>query len=399
MLELSDEEIAEYIRPEANLEAWQSFLFPHPKAKGLTEERSKSVPVTLPDGRDATGKITVIPAVGRTSTTSRSYDVYLALVAIWNSRGLPDEPVQTSVREIVRTMGVPENGKWYDIVIEECEKLFVTTTTWVLSFSGEKKYESVKYQKVLDTFAYAKLEERAEEGDEFQKILSFRLSEKIRENHLRNNTNPILWSVRKSITSAVGRVFYSQIDRALYKREKYERTGENLVVDLMLSETRYRYKSKRLELLQKLAKQIDGKTLSNLRTVRVYVVETNDKSDYKILATVGKSKALSQSSNLPVLNNDKAYIDAMIDRIDEAVGGKNSHSKLYKKFVRHYSETHIMRAIGEYKEAKNYLSDKSHESKQKHFTVIMHRLAHRYNRSWIKNCGSDCPHREQNKLI
>lgn len=398
-LKLSDEEIVEFIRPEFNLEKWQSFLFPHPKAQGLDEERSISMPITLPDGREATGKITVTPAVGRNSTTSRSYDVYLALIAIWDSRGLPDEPFETSIREIVKAMGVPENGKWYEIVLQELEILFMTTTTWVMTYVGEKKYESVKYQKSLDVFAYSNLNERADQSDKFQKVCMIQLSERIRENHIRNNTNPILWSVRKSIRSPVARVFYSQIDRILYNRPRYERTGMNIVTDLMLSPERYKYKSKRLELLQKLQKQLDGKTLSNLCPISLYIAETADGNDFKVIVSSGASKAIAQKNTVPVLNTSKQYIDMMVGRIDEVVGGANTHSKLYRKLVRHYTENHIMRALGEYKEARQYLSDKTPEYRQKHFTVIMHRLAHSLKRSWIKACPPDCKHDEQNRLL
>ncbi len=134
MFQISETEVAEVIRPETNLEKWQSFIFPHPKASGLDGERTHSYDVKLPDGRDVEASISVNPANGRKSTTSRSYDVYLAIVAIWDERGLPEEPFFTSIREILTMMKVPKKGKWYAIVEDELERLYTTTFKWRFAF-------------------------------------------------------------------------------------------------------------------------------------------------------------------------------------------------------------------------------------------------------------------------
>lgn len=399
LIKLSNDELVEIIRPEANLEKWQSFIFPHPKANGLLTERIHSFPITLPDDRRVDAEIVVNPAQGKKSTTSRSYDVYLAIVAIWDEKGLPSEPFRTSLREIIKMMGVPANGKWYEIIIQELETLYTTTISWKMSYTGTQKYESRKLQQVLDTFEYVSFQDRADQSDKYEQVCILRLDQKIRENHIKSNTNPILWSERKSITSSVAKVLYSRLDTFLYNQDIYERTGLNLVKDLMLTPSRYKYKSQRLILLEMLKKQLHGRMLSRLSVLNVQIKETVDGTDYKLLARAGASKALPARNNLPVLNTNKEYISHIVDMIDDAVGGKDLNLKLYRLYAKHYSENHIRRAIGEFKEATPYLSDKDANSKQKHFTVIMHRLAHKLKRSWIVPCKSDCKYMEQNSLI
>ena len=345
LLKLSDDEIVEFIRPEANLEKWQSFIFPHPKAKGLDKERTLEFPISLPDGRQVHGKITVNPAQGRKSTTSRSYDVYLALVAIWDSHDLPDEPFSTSVREIVRIMGVPENGKWYKVVSEELETLYVTTNSWIMSYSGKTKQETAKLQNVLEVYEYVSLHERADQTDKFDKVCLIRLDWRIRQNHKRNNTNPILWSVRKSIRSSIARVYYSKVDTQLYNRIEYVRTGRNLVTDLMLSPNGYEYLSQRLILVEKLKEQLDGKTLSCLKTLHMSIENTVDGTDIKLIARRGNSKAPLPYNNLPILNQDDDYLSYMVDTIVSVVGGGDSNKKFYRRLAIHYSKNHILRAL------------------------------------------------------
>lgn len=50
---LSNQDIAAIIRPELNIEKFSSFLFPHRKATGLHEVRSKSWQFKLPNGTEA----------------------------------------------------------------------------------------------------------------------------------------------------------------------------------------------------------------------------------------------------------------------------------------------------------------------------------------------------------
>lgn len=399
LIQISPNEVGEIIRPETNLEKWQSFIFPHPKADGLNDERVHVYDVSLTDGRKVEASISVNPANGRKSTTSRSYDVYLAIIAIWDERGLPEDPFMTSIREIVKMMKVPMNGKWYGFVEEELERLYTTTFKWRFAFHGEKKHESVAHQQVLETYDYTTFQDRADQSDKFDRVLRIRLDEKLRRNHRSKRTNPILWSERKKLTSSIAKVLYGRLDTFLYRRRIYERRAENIVDDLMLTKSRYKYLSQRKQLLEKLKSQLDGRRLSTLRKLKISIETTSDEKDVKLICKSINTKPISVHNNLPVVNNNKEHIKHLIDEIDAVVGGKEENYKLYEIFATYYSEQMIRRALGEYKESAEYMKSQQRLSRMKHFTVAMHRIAHDVGRSWIKPCGDACRHRKKNRLL
>jgi hypothetical protein len=74
----------------------------------------------------------------------------------------------------------------------------------------------------------------------------------------------------------------------------------------------------------------------------------------------------------------------LLERILDAVGSKDSSNKTFKLFVLHYSENHIERAIGEFKEAEASMTITGSQDKQRYFTAIMKRLAQDLKVKWIK---------------
>jgi hypothetical protein len=399
LLTLSDDEVVEIIRPEANLEKWQAFIFPHPKAQNLTEERVMKYPVELPDGRNVEAQIKITPAVGHRCATSSSYDVYLAILSIWDNRGMPDEPFFTSLREIILAMGLSDTGKNYSRVLKEIEVLYHTNISWVFSFSGKDKHESGRNRRILTVFDYETISERADLTTKTDQVLKLQLHDSIRANHRRSNTKPIIWTERKKLTSSVAKTFLSTIDPILYHRERYERTGKGLVEDMLLTPGRYKYKSQRLGVLKRIQEQVDGALLSCLHTVNINISLTADETDYKIIATRGDSRKRAEIKGLPVYPRSKAEQDHLLEKIVTAVGTSDFNNKTYRRCVMHYSTNHIDRAIGEFKEAKEHLVGKDAVEKQKYFTAIMHRIAHDLGLEWFKDCGDVCKYRKQNRLL
>jgi len=399
LIKISQDEVAEVIRPEANFEKFQSFLFPHPKASQLSAVRHLTFDVTLPDGREVEASVTVTPATDDKATTSRSYDVYLALLAIWDERGLPEQPFQTSLREIIIMMKIPLKGANYKAIEGELQRLYSTTFKWRFSYQDEDKFQSVSNQQILDTYDYTSFQDRANQANKYDKVLTLRLSGRIRDNHRRKRTNPLLWSERKKITAPVVKILYSRLDTFLYKRSTYERRALALIDDLYLTKSRYKYLSQRRILLDKFAKQLDGRWLSTQRRLKVSVETTADEEDVKLVCKSISVKEVKPHNNLPQVHRNAAHIEYLIEGIDEVVGGKSENYKLYQAFAKYYSEQMIRRALGMYKEDRNYLQGKSPGKKRAHFTVLMHRVAHESGRSWIKDCGKDCKHRPENRLL
>lgn len=397
LVALSEDEVIEIIRPEENLERWSNFIFPHARTKGLDQVRKKSWDISLADGREAVGAITIDPPTSGRAYSYRSYDVYLALVAIWNDQGHPDAPFKTSLREIARRMNVPENGHWMKLIDEELSTLYKTVLTWTLSFKADSEHQSVKNQHVLETYDYLKLNERPELKDRFEQVCMVRFDQKIRDNLRQLRTIPVNWTARKSITSPIAKVLYNRLDNILAKHPIYERTACNLVDDLALTPGRYKYKSQRKQLVSGILKQLNGKRLSNLRILNIQVEETVNGKDWKLVfKTKSDRKPKQASNNLPIVNKDPDKREMLIDQIAQVVGEIDKNYKLYNLFSLYYSDNLIHRSLGEFKELTK--DNKAIKNKAKYFTATLHAIAHKMGKEWIKDCGKNCKHRPENNL-
>ena len=401
---ISDSDFQEIIRPEQNLEKWSDFLFPHPKTPGLNEIRGKEWEVILPNEEVAIASIRIEPSLAHQGYTSKTYDVYLAFVRIWEMNNKPIEPFNTSMAEVCKILELAPNGKNLKLIEEEGNRLLKTNISWTLAYKVDKDLHTVKNQQILDTFDYSSMSERFDKSNKFQKTCSVKFHRKILDNLLINNTIPVNFTTRKSITSPVNKVLYSKVDKILYASKRpYERKAMNLVSDLCLTGSRYKYLSQRKDLVQKIQKGLDGKILSTGGILQVKISLTVKKDDWKCIFTSTKTvkKLTSQNKTiLKITNKDENLINELIYQINMTVGESLAleNKVMYRKFSVHYSSNLIMRSISEFRE-------RSHqpgiESKGKLFTAIVHRLAHELKYDWIKDCkkgGVICPYQQQTLL-
>jgi hypothetical protein len=399
---ISESDLQEIIRPEQNLEKWSDFLFPHPKTPGLNEIRGREWEVVLPNEEVAVASIRIEPSLAHQGYTSRTYDVYLAFVRLWEINNKPTEPFNTSMAEVCKVLELPPNGKNLKVVEEEGNRLLKTNISWTLAYKVDKDLHTVKNQQILDTFDYSSMSERFDKSNKFKKTCSVKFHRKILENLLLNNTIPVNFTTRKSITSPVNKVLYSKVDKILYSSKRpFERTATNLVKDLCLTESRYTYLSQRKELVEKIKKGLDGKLLSDKSKLCVKTSLTAKKDDWKCIFTSTKTLKKIISNNkktIKVTNTDEDVINELIYQINTTVGHELENKVLYRKFAVHYSRNLIMRAIGEFRER---CHAPGVESRGKLFTTIVHRLAHELKYDWIKDCKKDgkiCPFQQQELL-
>lgn len=182
----------------------------------------------------------------------------------------------------MRTMCVPMNGKHAHMVAEELDRLYKTTTSWILSFQTEEKCpQSVKNQHILSVYNYHKLAERADNSKPFEQTCEVDFDPYIKNNLRLKKTAPLNLSTRLSISSPVNRVLYDMVDIFLAKNKILEKKAMSLVNDLNLSATRYKYLSKRRTLVEGFQKALDGKLLSTLHILKVDVLPTADGKDWK----------------------------------------------------------------------------------------------------------------------
>ena len=399
---LSESKLQEIIRPEQNLEKWSDFLFPHPKTPGLNQPRGKQWEITLPNEEIGIASIRVEPSTAHQGYTTRTYDVYLALVRIWEQRNKPTEPFNTSMAEVCKILELPTNGKNLKLIEEEGNRLLKTNISWTLAYKIDKDLHTVKNQQILDTFDYSSMSERFDISNKFEKTCSVKFHRKILENLLLNNTIPVNFTARKSITSPMAKVLYSKVDKILYSSKRdYSRTILNLVSDLNLTEGRYKYLSQRKTLAEKLQSSLNNKLLSNMSKLIVKIELTSKGDDWKcIFSTTMKSKKLvsPKKKNPKITNTNQDIIEEIVYKIVSVVGHEKENKDLYNKFARHYSLNLITRAIGEYKERIHQAGVKNQPAM---FTSIVHRLVHELKYEWITDCQKDgkiCKYQQQELL-
>ncbi len=163
IIPVADGEVFEIISTEANYDRWSNFLFPHSKSPNIYGRRAMQWKAELPNGRIADSMIEVIPAQDAKSYTTKTYDVFLALIAIWKERHMPDAPMELFLSEIARKLDLKPSGKALNSILEELRCLEETKTSWVFSFKTKTgSEETYKGQRVLSIFHYTKVKERSQ---------------------------------------------------------------------------------------------------------------------------------------------------------------------------------------------------------------------------------------------
>lgn len=397
----TSDELSHIISSEANYDRWSNFLFPHIKTRGLGEKRSKEITFTLQNGEQGVGRIEVLPAGDGKCYTDRTYDVLLAIIVIWRSRAMPDEPMLVSLSEIAKQLDLTATGRVTSFLLEELKKLSRNTISWNFSFETiEFERSSIEDQRILDTFKFTEKKDR-QKGLPFESRCKIRLSEHIRNNIRNSVTIPINFSARKSIKSSVAKSIYSRIDNILIKNPIVENSAEYIVKNYELTPSRYRYKSQRKALVELLVRNLDGVETSRKGVfLSVRAEETKDGKDWKcIFQTKGQGVVLGEkpSRNLPVVNTDESLRNYLVSEISRVVQDKGENAGLYHLFALHYSENHIFRALGEYKE----LLPQSSQivNKKGYFTALMHIIAHKLGKEWVSGCDHNCRYRPENQLF
>ncbi len=397
----SSKELAAIIGAEANYDRWSNFVFPHAKSRDLYERRKHEWKVSMPDGGVSDARIEVIPAKDERCYTSRSYDVFLALIVLWKEQGMHDDKMRLHLSEIARQLDLKASGYNLKMILNELSCLYFTTISWVFSFNTpDIKQETLENQRVLDTFQYVKRQDRRKGGRDYSKC-EVRFSEHIRENLRNNVTIPVNFSARKSISSDVAKTIYSRVDNILVTHKVYKRKALNIVHEYNLTPGRYEYKSQRKKLLELIQRNLDGvETSREGLYLSVTIEETADGKDWNcIFSTRGtqKRKTLKSKIDLPIINKDKEMREGLVAAIIEVVGGKKENQALYNVYALYYSDTLIFRALGEYKEL--LIANPKIKNKLGYFTALMHTIAHKMNKEWIKNCGKNCQYRPENQLF
>jgi hypothetical protein len=322
---LSDQQKVEILRPELNIEKHSSFLFPQPKTKWLDDVRVMRWTKKLGDGTEYDGEIKVEPSKTLGCCTVRTRSVYLAITEIFYQQGMPDWAFTTSIHAITKAMWVPANGKWYEIIDEELNKMYKTTITWTLSFDiGEVHPKSVNNQQILSVYDYVSMSQRIDQTTKFEKLCRIDFDPEIKENLKKQRTAPLNLTTRKSITSSIQKVLYDMVDIFLTSQHHtgiFERRALWLIDDLNISPARYEYMSRRKTLLMWFKEGLDGKLLSNLKKLKVSVLLTADEKDWKCRFQAINTENVKPKwiTHMTPKNTDSSVIESLLYKMGNVV--------------------------------------------------------------------------------
>ena len=140
-------------------------MFPHSKSAEIYGRRTKQCEAKLPDGRIAESMIEIVPAQDTKSYTTKTYDVFLALIALWKERSMPDDSMDLFLSDIAKKLDLKPSGKALNSILEELRCLEETKISWVFSFQTKNNTEETyKGQRVLSVFNYVKIKERSQDS-------------------------------------------------------------------------------------------------------------------------------------------------------------------------------------------------------------------------------------------
>lgn len=381
MIPATDEALGQLIVAEANYDRWSNFLFPHSKSGDLYGRRKQQWSVTLPNGAEKSARIEIIPAQDEKCYTTKTYDVFLALTEIWKARGMTDQVMEIYLGDIAKVLDLKENGRVVNMIIEELRCLYDTKVSWVFSFhTSQGKDDTYKNQRVLEVFDYVQKSER--NIGRTKTTCSVRLSEHIRLNIKNNITIAVNFAARKKIRSSIAKALYSRLDNFLMNNIIYVRPALGLIDDLNITPGRYKYKSQRKILLNKLQKSLNGAELSQTGSyLQVKLEETTDKKDWQCIVTVYNSaNAVLENSGVnaaPKDSNNNSEIEA-----------------LQLHYLNYYSAALIQSVILEWRDTIS--KNQGIVDQQKYFSSLMHITAHKKGLNWVQECGAQCKFRPEN---
>ena len=111
----------------------------------------------------AESMIEVVPAQDAKSYTTKTYDVFLALITLWKEHNMPEEPMELFLSDIAKKLDLKPSGKALNSIVEELRCLEETKISWVFSFQTKNSTEETyKGQRVLSLFQYTKIKDRSQ---------------------------------------------------------------------------------------------------------------------------------------------------------------------------------------------------------------------------------------------
>ena len=340
--------------------------------------------------------IEVTPLAGKKAFTNRTYTTLLALVVLWYENKTQDGSFKIHLSDIAKKKKInPESGKNLRNIRDDLYCLKTTTIDFVSTFIDSKGLEN----SLTNISILSSLQIDSQTLCTRDRFIRGAFSQPFTTNLLNEKTNLQNLNSILEISTEIGQILFRYIDTKIYGRNVFEKVSAELFKDIFGEDLgRYRWVSRRRQVLEYHLPLIDNKLLSSEKLLRVYQSETSDKTDVKIVcSTVSERLDKRGSGEKKTITSDQ-IIESRTAAIFEAVVDNDDHSwqTWARMLAKSYSDNLLYRVISEFKEAANQ-SPTQIEHRNKFFTDCFHRLAHQTGAEWVGSCGENCTKRPENE--
>jgi hypothetical protein len=309
----------EVVRPDLNIERWQLFATSQFKGNSrvLVRGDSKVIIGRVRDGSQKQGYREVgvlrIPEM----------KCFYALVKLWERAGRPwEESVEFSLHEIAKILRMSWGGNTFALIEEWLDRLKKIPIDWMNAY----------YQKdlgitesVLQSFTLLSdlvIYKRSVSGQLQQALSSFKFHERVLRNLLEHYTKPLNLSVLLSFKKEISVLLYRHLDLVMADKDRYERTTAGLLLeDLQLEGSRYRYPSRRKQVLEPALAELEGVELSTGQLIVACLERTSDGADWK---AVFEKEPPVRSGGPQLSREQRAEAQGLVEEILRVTGDEHS---------------------------------------------------------------------------
>jgi hypothetical protein len=366
------------VATELNIKRNSNLIFPHHRVKNLNKVRAFQL---------GKGKLVITPAVGEKAPTTTSLRLLIAFLYLAHIKRCTTNIIPFSSRELSHVLHRSMNGDFAQQVYRELRSLKMTTLEWHESFeTGNGCITTIKNFSLVSGFDYLKRREKLGKNIQFQASYNVEINRHIWANFQDGKISFTNLEALLSFKSGLSEVFYLRVDTILcmdeYASKPLELRSETVIKALQLDDVdEYRkYVSSRKRVISKVAKECNGKILSNGNTIHTKIKPTADKKDWKIVCVQASAKVCHVPRLLPPpVNTDTDYIEYLASLITEATG-QPEHQRYHLLLTRYYEEKYIREALSLLKqEPPENMRDKGAV-----FTTKLKAIIQRAGRPWIK---------------
>jgi hypothetical protein len=332
------------IRSELNIEKW-SVLFATSKFRGKSRELyrrlddSKTVGVVIGRQPDDRGNILEVGVL-----RIPDLKVFYGLIKLWESAGKPaHDPVRAGFRSLTRILGKAWGGKEYQQLRLALQRLRRIPIDWIGSFYQKDTETVEEYVSQVNILSVLDLYKR-EQGKALQAAgFAFKFHDRILRNLLNNHTKPLNLDVVLALKKELAILIYCHIDLVLADKERYERRTKELLADLAVEGSRYKYPAARKQKLEPALKDLCGVRLSTGILKEAFLQRTSDGKDWKAVF-------VKQPFELPAHpQKDLFEVQALTEEILAVTRDEKSRA-FYIKIAKFVPTDLIYRVLSEVKE-------------------------------------------------